>query len=565
MASLDLSSLLNVRIGGPGKRYVLTVGEEFSVLTLLSGSAVKNAWIVPAEPEEGVAEIRAVLKDDRKAPVTLLADTFEQIYKEEAVPKVGRFDQAKVVRRHAAQAVPGDMWQAALAQGQDPRGTKLFYLFCGLPRTDHVSGWVSFFESLPNPRGGIHLLPMESLGLMNALFEGEPKAQGGVRWRIMTTMNVTGGLRQIVAKQGRMMLTRLTPAPPEDMDLREAAAMMARDFRQTLTYVKRMGYREGDALDLALIVDPEMVETLRETAWDAQSVLVTTPHEVGLRLGLGSVGKPEQPFGDVLHAAWFATRKKPAIDLARPSEQKTDWQKQAEQAAPLAAAVAVAGVLYGSYVTADALWSTWQNIQGLEARIAAATAARDTAQGERDALPYDADTMRGTLALADELQAGAIATTPLLRALDTAMKNRVAVRTLDLENGLAAPSPDGSGGGGGGGGQAEEPAFAWRADLELMLVDIATAEDALTLSEKLMADLRAALPGLRITLTRPPVAILPDQTLTGVVVMDVLGTGAPTAGLAAPPAPDPELQAAAGQGPAVFTMRVQLMQERAAS
>ncbi|GAA0602857.1 hypothetical protein [Caenispirillum bisanense] len=578
MATRSLSSLLTLGLGGGGRRYVLTVGEEFTVLTLLSGARVDNAWIVPAEPEEGTAEIRAVLQKDRKAPVTLLADTFEQIYKEEAVPRVGRLDQGKVVRRHSAQAVPGDMWQGALAQGQDPRGAKLFYLFCGLPRTDHVAGWVTFYESLPNPRRGIHLLPLESLALMNALFDAEAKSQGGVRWRIMTTMNVTGGLRQIVAKQGRMMLTRLTPAPPEDMEPHEAAAMMARDFRQTLTYVKRMGYREGDALDLALIVDPALGEALRTTQWDAQSVLVTTPHEVGRRLGLGSVGKADQPFGDVLHAAWFATRKAHTLALVRPSEQKSDWHKQLEKAAPLAAVAAVGGVLYGSWMTGDGLWTTWDSITRLGERITVATSARDAAQAERDALPYDPDVMRGTLALADELQSGALAVMPLVQALADGLRNRAYIRVFELENAAAAPPPDPlqAGRGGGDAADAGRPTFAWRADLDLVLIDVATAEDALALGEKLLADLRAAAPGVTVTLLRPPVAVLPDQTLVARVAMDRQGTGTPTAGLAAPPAAvttevaDPGSGGSGGGGggaggtaAAGFTMRIALVKETA--
>lgn len=198
---------------GGRRKYVLTIGEDHTVLTLVSGRTVKNAWIVPAEAAEGGEDIHAVLRKDPKTPVALLADTFEQIYRDEPVPKVSRLDQSKVTRRHAAIATPGDIWKAAMPQGKDPRGDKLFYLFCGLPRSDHVQAWARLYEDLPNPKGGIHLLPLESLSLMHALFEADAKAHGGVRWRIMTTMNVTGGLRQIVSKQGRMMLTRLDSGP----------------------------------------------------------------------------------------------------------------------------------------------------------------------------------------------------------------------------------------------------------------------------------------------------------------------------------------------------------------
>ncbi|WP_404382247.1 hypothetical protein [Caenispirillum salinarum] len=560
MASLSLGSL---SLSGRGRRkYVLTIGEDCAVLTLYSGKTVKNAWIVPAEAAEGGAEIEAVLRKDPKTPVALLADTFEQIYRDEPVPRVGRMDQAKVTRRHAAVATPGDIWKAAMPQGRDPRGKKLFYLFCGLPRSEHVSAWVRLYEGLRNPKGGIHLLPLESLSLMNALFDSEAKARGGVRWRIMTTMNVSGGLRQIVAKQGRMMLTRLTPAPPEDMPADEAAAMMVRDFRQTLTYVKRMGYREGDALDLALIVDPDLAEALAAQQWEAESVNVTTPHAVGERLGLGSVGKPEQPYGDVLHAAWFARKAKPALTLTRPSEQKSELGQLGEALAPLGAVAAIGGVAFYAYTAGTALWDTHQRIERLEIALPAAQSRLQAVQAEHAALPYDAQVMRDTLALADTMAGADRPVVPFLRAIDAGLRNRAHVVRLELENGAvtqvqAANQGGGRGGSGGGSGQVGRGApkgdDLW-ARLEMVLDDPATAEDALVLSDQIMQDLTAALPDAKVVLVRPPVAVLPDQTLSASVRMDTLyGTARTVAG----PAADGG-QAPGGPAGAGFTMRVEI-------
>ncbi|SOE00023.1 hypothetical protein [Caenispirillum bisanense] len=562
MASFDLSSLLTLRLGRR-RRYVLTVGEECAVLTLVGGSRVENAWIVAADPEEGIAEVKAVLDRDRKTPVAFLADTFEQIYREEAVPKVGRFDQAKVMRRHAASAVPADMWQGALPQGQDPRGAKLFYLFCGLPGTPRLDAWMTWYQGLPNPQDGFHLLPLESLALMNALFAGEAKAQGGVRWRIMTTMNISGGLRQIVAKQGRMMLTRLTPAPPDDMDAREAAAAMARDFRQTLTYVKRMGYREGDALDLAFIVDPELAEELRQVPWEAQSMLATTPHEVGQRLGLGSVGKPEQPFGDVLHAAWFGRAPRPALKLARRSANpRQDLARQLEPLAPLGAVLATAGVLTGMWLTGEALWQTHQEIERATASLERARGRLETTRAEHAALPYNPAVMRETMALAAQLRRGEADLPPFLRAIDQGLKNRAHATVLELRNGaLLLPEP----------GQPVPPAAApqpgvrsnpprgglW-AGMELELADVTDAKAALVLSERLMEDLTAALPDAKVMLIRPPVNILPDQTMTTTVRLERPAED-PAAPGGAPPPPAPAA-GAPGQGGETgpYTMRIEI-------
>jgi hypothetical protein len=537
----------------PARIYVLTVGEECAVLTLVVRGKVKNAWIVPGEAEEGAAEVKAVLQGDRKTPVALLADTFEQLYKDTPVPRVGRMDQAKVTRRYAAQAVPGDAWQGAVPQGSDPRGRSLFFLFCGLPRTDHVRQWVDVYEGIRNPKAGIHLLPLESLSLMNALFESDAKARGGVRWRIMTTMNVSGGLRQIVAKQGRMMLTRLTPAPPEDMPADEAAAMMARDFRQTLTYVKRLGYREGDALDLALIVDPALAEALQAQTWDAQSVAVMTPHAVGERLGLGSVGKPEQPFGDVLHAAWFARKSKPALVLLRPSDQKSDLARLGEALAPVAAVAGVGGVIAYAAITGTALWETHQRIERLEGDLDGARRALAVARADRAALLYAPDVMRDSLSLAERLATGHTDLMPLLRGIEAGLGQRAHATVLEMRNNTGGGTPARGRG-------VEAPKGLWT-DMELILHDVSSAETALILANELMTDLRASLPEARVVMARPPIAILPDQTLSSTVRLERLGGVADV-----DEANLPEGASETREGDAVvFTMRIEITLEGAGS
>ena len=52
--------------------------------------------------------------------------------------------------------------------------------------------------------------------------------------------------------------------------------------------------------------------------WEgARSVSLYTPYEAAVALGLGSIGREDQAFCDVLHAAWFSAKRKTILPLTR--------------------------------------------------------------------------------------------------------------------------------------------------------------------------------------------------------------------------------------------------------
>ncbi len=505
---------------GQSRKFILTVGEENAVLTHLVRGRVRNAWIMPADPAEGAPLLAEALATDRRAGIWLLVDSFEQLYKEEPVLAANMLDQPKLVRRQMMATLPGDMLAGAYPQGQDPKTKRKFFLFCGVPRTDRLSAWIA----LLGPRlKASHLLPLESLGLLLTVsdMQAAQPAQG-VRWRVMTTMNVTGGLRQIVSKQGRMVLTRLTPAPAEDLSPAEAAAAIERDFRQTLSYVKRLGYQPGDILDFVLVVGPNLARELKARSLDATSVLITTPSELAGALGLGAVGREDTPYSDVLHALWFATRKKPRLSLAATVNPQPDWQRQAETVSPWLAGVALAGSLWWAGDTGWTLYQTHQDIAAQQAALASAQTTLGIVQAERAALPHTAEEVRRVLALGEELKRNDFSLLPLVQGLAEAVGERaLLVRAVMEAPPEASPGADARSQ---RGTQAAEPRQTARMSYHLPGT-VTTPEEAMELSYALLDDLRRVFADSQVEMVAPPVDVLPTQTLVGGSAPDLLPDG----------------------------------------
>ena len=133
-------------------------------------------------------------------------------------------------------AFPGANLRGARFVEATPNKT-LLYQFAAIPIEGRLQGWVEFFDSLPNEKGGYYAIAPENADLVQALApkdvpapeadKGEDAEEGKIQnqWRHLIGVNVTGGLRQIITKNGRLCLTRLTQAPPPDTG--EAAGLFS--------------------------------------------------------------------------------------------------------------------------------------------------------------------------------------------------------------------------------------------------------------------------------------------------------------------------------------------------
>ena len=362
---------------------------------------------------------------DTKARISVLVDTLDQSFKEEELPKVGILDRRKVLSRHINMAFPGANLRGARLVGPGSKNT-LLYQFAAVPLDGRIPGWIDFVDSLPNPKGGVSAVAAENVDLVAALAPKDaPVEAGNNHWRHLIGVNATGGLRQIIEKNGRLSLTRLTQAPPPDTPPADFADMIIRDFKATITYIRRLGYAVGDALDLVVLTTPENKDALDALTWDgARSVSIYTPYEAGATVGVGSIGKEDQAYCDVLHAAWFASKGRARLPLTRSAALGTtqdDLRELAFAVAPYAAGLLAAAVIgwtgwagYDTYATSSA------NTQ-MEQQLATLKHTLGDEQAKLGLLPYDAARMRNVLEVNTALEAGKLDYAPLFQTIAHAL------------------------------------------------------------------------------------------------------------------------------------------------
>lgn len=495
-------------------QFVLSVGDDNVVLTKIENKKVVNAWLASPDPQLAYEELGEAFAEDKRAAVSVIFDTLDQAREEQEIPKVNVMDRRKVMARHINMAFPGINLRGArlIGEGETPRS--LLYEFASVPLDGRVPGWVDFVESLPNDTRGFYAIASENVDIVEALLpEDTPAVEEGNHWRHLIGVNATGGFRQIIEKNGDLCLTRLTAAPPPETPPEEFADMIFRDFQATVTYIKRLGYVASDTLDLVILTAPDNRDAMSNVEWGIpRSVTMKTPHEAGVELGLGSIGREDQPFCDVLHAAWFSSKRAPALPLTRSvalGDAKDDLRDLAYLVSPYVAAASVVGCVG---------WIGWTLFQtsnmnsdnaALQAELSRSQATLVQEQANLATLPYAAANMRNVFDVIESMKAGQIDITPMLNGLFRSLDGDAVI--LDLIFSTEAPA------GGGGRQSAARGAASYTVDVRMMLDDlITTADEAVQIAASLEERLKENFSeGFDVEMTVEPVAAQSEEGFSG--------------------------------------------------
>ena len=497
--------------------FILSIGDDNVILTHFANGSLKNAWMGDPDPELAHEEFGEAFATDKRADLMVLLDTLDQTYQQDELPKVGLMDRRKILNRHMMVEFSGQNIRGAKLVKENPDKT-LTYQFVSIPVEGRVLEWVTFVGSLPNELIGLSAIATEGSSLAAHLVpEDLDPIEEGNHWRHIIGVNVTGGFRQIVEKNGSLGFTRLTQAPPEGTDPAEFADNINRDFKATVTYIKRLGYVAGDTLDLIILTSQEIKEKLAGLEWgDARSVTVLTPHEAAQRVEIESIGSEDQSFCDVLYAAWLAKKGTPELKLTRAAigDPKEDLRDLSFLAAPYAAGLAMFGLF------AFLMWNVFQEDAAskengdLQLAVSRAQSEQSRALQDVSGLPYDAERMRTIFQIVDSLEGGRVSISADLLTIFEALDGEAVI----LEYLFGADEPSRS--------APLEPLYS--IDVRMKLDElIRTADEALEVSRNIEQRLIDGFgEGYQVEMTLEPVGAQAEEEFAGGLFGTDTSTGA---------------------------------------
>ncbi len=298
-------------------RTVLLVTDEALYVYATGGEGARLLDAVPWGEEDFVSRVSNLLASaaDGK-PALILNDLVEQHYRKERVQRrgVSILDKASYVQRKLVAAFPNypvkagyPMKEKGVAQGKD--GGADIYLFAAVPASTGFSRIIAALKDSLVSVTGFFLLPVESSDMVKTLASKVSRAaEKKNKWTVFIGQHRSGGLRQIVTKNGELALTRMTPISSNDHDAGAWAAELHQEFRATMSYLSRFGFAPEDGLNVIVIASPHVHETLQGMIDITCNLTILSMGEATRILGLSIAGHDDERCADLLHVAWTARK-----------------------------------------------------------------------------------------------------------------------------------------------------------------------------------------------------------------------------------------------------------------
>jgi len=402
-----------------GKKQVLIVGNDAVQLYLVANKKVALYGDFPTSSETLTEDLRNAFTQ-AKAPLLILFDVAEQQYRKEVIPAVSKFDKNKVIQRKLLMAFPQQQMRAFLPLKQNPGEEGLTLVFAALGMSDIVEKIMSALLGSEIFVAGTGLLPLESCSLVTKLVQmthERAKTGNDTRWSVLMTYHQTGGLRQIVIKDGELALTRLTPMSIDVNNTQQLTDEMAREFNSTLIYLSRFGYIPSDGLDLIIVSAPEVCQHFRELPLPVTHLYPLTPGEAGQLIGLTMESQQTSVFSDILHAAWGGIQRKIAVPLTAPVISKIKSARQASRAVVILLFLASCYLLYQNTILETDSMALQSDIAEQKAKRQVLQHETDELTKELNVLKYDPEKIRTVITLSDTYSKKNLDAEPFLQSL----------------------------------------------------------------------------------------------------------------------------------------------------
>ncbi len=417
----------------------------------------------------GAQLVEALDSKHRGKSVLVIFDGADQTYrKEENIPKLSPIDRPRFVKRKLELAFPSYPIRASLEikpakmkkqfiQLKAAKEEARSYLFVALPDTDQLDRIGNALYETGVPVSGFGLLPLESTGMVAELaskvFAGQGKPS---RWAVVIGQHETGGLRQVVVKDGNLALTRLTPTSEAGTSGTGWVDEVTREFKATLTYISRFGYTDADGLDVVIICGD-----VEKQFFDPKSLPVThfqciNAGEALRHLGAKSFGFDKTNFADAVHAAWAGKKGGLKLAVRVPSIHRIMAPRLAARAASGLLAVGVVALLGLSAMDLQAYAGVQSEISDKENRKSMLSREYEQEAKAFEGLPVRPDAVRATLGVKTLLEKNSIKISVILNTLKNTLPSDVKIEEMLIEHtpaaalklgdtpsgGLFAPPPD---------------------------------------------------------------------------------------------------------------------------
>ena len=508
---VDLKSMFTT-----SRRFIMIIGNGGAELSYIADNKIEQTWFISDFDEMSLDVFASALNAHRRVPLTILIDMLEQSYRRESIPPVNMLDRPKVLNRRLGIAFPSYDIKAALSLDEvvGQRGD-LAYLFVALPTSPEIETWIGFIHGIDNPVSSLGLLPLESSSLATALGQAQAdKKNPPADWTLLISRERTGGIRQIVVRRGKLAITRLTPPPPGDVSPADLAKAISQEMTSTLTYLTRLGYSAGDRLDMIVVGSEEMREAIESQQTPGRKTSLFTPSEAARKLNIAEIDASGDAYGDSLHIAWAAAKRKPALEMAGHvlGQRRVQLVAVRKWATGGLAAAAVGLAVFCASLILDIL-DVRQQIDQAQNTRTRLTRLVEELDMKIETYPDRPKLMSSVLAHHDKLSLQTTVPVPILAGIGDSLGPSIRLKNLfwTAENLRAVKTSRNRA----ASAKNKDRKPGYEIKLAIDLSAFSDADQAIAETNALAERLQQRFAESEVVIVRPPLDILPTQTLIG--------------------------------------------------
>ncbi len=323
-------------------RTVLLVSDDALYIYTSGAGGVRLISSVPWGADDFEPDVaRILVKDCKKRPVLILNDMVEQHYRKERVIKkgVGLLDRSSMLERKLQFAFPNYPVRAAMPLKEKIKKSETVaaadvYIFAAIPNSEQFKKTLAAVNKSFVSISSVCLLPVESADLVKTLSDKlEADKPIKSKWAIFVSQHQSGGLRQIVTKDGEIALTRMTPMASMQDRPEEWASEVQTEFSATMSYVSRFGYQPEDGINVIIVGDALASRSFQSLIEENYDCYALTPEEAAKKLGVSLGRQDPEGQGNFLHIAWAGRKSKFTLPLKAPLINRVSQPRKVAMAA----------------------------------------------------------------------------------------------------------------------------------------------------------------------------------------------------------------------------------------
>ncbi len=264
----------------PKSKFMLSIGKEGTMLLYFKNDTLNKRYFAKDKNNKAVSDLISCLSSDKKAPLYLVLNHTDQNYLLQSIPRVNRISaylSAKTKVEHFAHN--NDINSILLVEKPNKFNQNWWYLFVSSKANHLIEYWLDVFVEIGSNFKGILMFPIELVSIAKKILHKDPS-----NWKIIVAATKTGGYRQVVLKENKMIFTRLIPFTNDNLP-GIIAGEIYQEVKNTIQSLTKFGFEKNDPIDLCIIVSEAIKSSLSVINFSENSVNILTPYELGKLLG----------------------------------------------------------------------------------------------------------------------------------------------------------------------------------------------------------------------------------------------------------------------------------------